>query len=186
MTNTESVIEKVLDLYLQHGHDDYIGEPVTQLEHMSQSAELAIEEGYDDEVVLAAFFHDIGHLCVSKNEVNDMNGLGIKDHEEIGAEYLRILGFSERLTQLVNAHVEAKRYLCYKHPEYYEKLSPASRGTLELQGGKMDSEEAQRFESNPLSPLFIKLREWDDRAKKVGIPVIDLNKIAERISRVLK
>jgi predicted HD phosphohydrolase len=49
-----------------------ISETVSQLEHMSQSAQLAIEQGYDDEVVLAAFFHDIGHICVMQNASNSM------------------------------------------------------------------------------------------------------------------
>jgi hypothetical protein len=62
-TNPEEVVEKVFSLYDKHGNEDYIGEPVSQLEHMSQAAALAEAEGYEDEVVLAAFFHDIGHLC---------------------------------------------------------------------------------------------------------------------------
>ena len=61
--NPEKIVNEIFALYEKHGDEDYIGEPVSQLEHMSQAAALAEEEGYDDEVVLAAFFHDIGHLC---------------------------------------------------------------------------------------------------------------------------
>ena len=75
-------------LYERHGDEDYIGEPVSQLEHMSQAAGLALAEGYDDEVVLAAFFHDIGHLC----EGVDMGGYGVVSHERVGAECLRRCG----------------------------------------------------------------------------------------------
>ena len=63
MTKAEEVIAQVFGLYERHGTADYIGEPVSQIEHMSQAAQLAMAEGFDDEVVLAAFFHDIGHLC---------------------------------------------------------------------------------------------------------------------------
>ena len=48
--------EFIIGLYRQFGGNDYIGEPVSQIEHMCQCAHLAEEEGYDDEIILAAFF----------------------------------------------------------------------------------------------------------------------------------
>ncbi|CAD5203196.1 hypothetical protein [Pseudomonas sp. FEN] len=63
MKSVEQRLDEVFGLYRQFGDADYIGEPVSQLEHMSQAARLALAEGFDDEVVLAAFFHDIGHIC---------------------------------------------------------------------------------------------------------------------------
>jgi 2-amino-1-hydroxyethylphosphonate dioxygenase (glycine-forming) len=84
-SQVDQVIDEVFDLYEKHGDEDYIGEPVSQLEHMSQSAQLAIDQGCDDEVVLAAFFHDIGHICVMQNETNSMDGYGVKSHEKVGA-----------------------------------------------------------------------------------------------------
>jgi hypothetical protein len=41
MKTINDIIEEVFSLYEQHGSEDYIGEPVSQLEHMSQAAELA-------------------------------------------------------------------------------------------------------------------------------------------------
>ncbi|MNE62077.1 HD domain protein [compost metagenome] len=101
---------------------------------MSQAAQLAMAEGFDDEVVLAAFFHDIGHLCGGEAS---MGGYGVVSHERIGAEYLRRCGFGERMAQLVEYHVEAKRYLTLRQAGYYQRLSEASRRTLEYQGGVM-------------------------------------------------
>jgi len=170
LTNTDKV-NAVFSLYEKHGDEDYIGEPVSQLEHMSQAAELARSEGYDDEVILAAFFHDIGHLCAEEGEAESMGGMGNVDHEQLGADYLRGLGFSNRLAELVKSHVVAKRYLTYKYPEYYNKLSEASKGTLEFQGGVMSEDEAIVFEANPDAELIIKLRYWDDAAKEMNIPV---------------
>ncbi len=164
-------VKAVFALYEKHGDEDYIGEPVSQLEHMSQAAALASDEGYDDEVVLAAFFHDIGHLCAEEGEAESMDGMGNVDHEQLGADYLRGLGFSERLAELVKSHVIAKRYLTFKYPDYYNKLSPASKATLEFQGGVMTEEEARMFEANPDAELIIKLRHWDDAAKEMNIPV---------------
>ena len=164
-------VNEVFSLYEKYGDEDYIGEPVSQLEHMSQAAALAQAEGYDDEVILAAFFHDIGHLCATDGEAESMNGMGNVDHEKLGADYLLNLGFSERLASLVKSHVIAKRYLTYKYPEYYNKLSDASKTTLEFQGGIMSAEEAAAFEANPDAELTIKLRLWDDAAKEMNIPV---------------
>jgi len=173
-TTPEDIVDEVFALYEKHGDEDYIGEPVSQLEHMSQAATLAEDEGYDDEVILAAFFHDIGHLCAEDAEAESMDGFGNVDHEKLGADYLRERGFSERLATLVESHVIAKRYLTYKYPEYYNKLSEASRATLEFQGGRMTDNEAAEFEKHPDAELFIKLRYWDDQAKEMNTPVQEL------------
>ncbi|MCX2492811.1 HD domain-containing protein [Pedobacter sp. PF22-3] len=172
--STQALVNQIFNLYEKYGNQDYIGEPVSQLEHMSQAASLAMAEGYDDEVVLAAFFHDIGHLCAYGEAVESMNGMGNLDHEQIGADYLLERGFSARLAKLVNGHVIAKRYLTFKYPEYYEKLSPASRVTLDFQGGPMNKEEALVFEKDPDADTIIRLRHWDDEAKAVSIPVDNL------------
>lgn len=177
LSNIEGIVDKVFSLYEQYGDEDYIGEPVSQLEHMSQAAALAEAEGHDDEGVLAAFFHDIGHLCAPHGEVESMDGMGNVDHEKLGADFLRELGFSERLASLVESHVVAKRYLTFKYPEYYNKLSSASKTTLEFQGGVMSAEEAQAFEANPDAELIIKLRYWDDKAKEMDIPVDNVEHI---------
>ena len=160
---------EVFALYEQFGNSDYIGEPVSQLAHMLQAAVLAEKEGYEEEVVLAAFFHDIGHLVEFIQPVEKMAGLGVMDHEKMGADYLLQKGFSERLCQLVQSHVEAKRYLTFRFPHYYQKLSDASKQTLKHQGGRMTEQEALRFEADPNHLLYIKLREWDDKAKQQDI-----------------
>jgi phosphonate degradation associated HDIG domain protein len=174
VNNPEAIINEVFSFYERFGDDDYIGEPVSQLEHMSQAAALAEAEGYDDEVILAAFFHDIGHLCTEAGEAESMDGMGNVDHEKLGADYLIKHGFSRRIASLVQGHVIAKRYLTYKYPEYYNKLSDASKTTLEFQGGVMSTEEAKVFELNPDAELIIRLRYWDDKAKEINVPVDNL------------
>jgi len=181
MTHTpgtpERIVEEIFGLYERHGNEDYIGEPVSQIEHMSQAAALATQEGYDDEVILAAFFHDLGHLCTAREETISMNGLGNVNHEQLGAKFLRERGFSARIAKLVESHVIAKRYLTYKYPEYYEKLSPASKGTLEFQGGVMSADEALAFEADPDKDLIIRMRYWDDEAKQTDIPVDNITQL---------
>jgi phosphonate degradation associated HDIG domain protein len=171
----QAVVNEIFSLYEKFGDEDYIGEPVSQLEHMSQAAALAQAEGYDDEVVLAAFFHDIGHLCADEDEVESMDGMGNVDHEKLGADYLLERGFSERVANLVQGHVIAKRYLTYKFPEYYDRLSDASKATLEFQGGVMTADEAADFELNPDAELIVRLRYWDDMAKEMNVPVNNID-----------
>lgn len=172
----EEIVNEVFALYELHGNEDYIGEPVSQLEHMSQAAALAEAEGYDGEVVLAAFFHDIGHLCATSES---MDGMGNVDHERLGHDYLIVRGFSPRLANLVNGHVIAKRYLTYKYPEYYNKLSPASKVTLGFQGGVMSGAEAAEFEQNPDADLIVRMRYWDDEAKLQNVVVDNVAHLKE-------
>ena len=172
----EIIVDEIFSLYENHGNADYIGEPVSQLEHMCQAAELAEQEGYDDVVVLAAFFHDIGHLCEFIMPVELMEGVGVLDHESIGQEYLVKKGFSERIAKLVRSHVEAKRFLTFRYPEYFEKLSDASKLTLQHQGGRMNAEEAEAFEADPMFDIYIKMRTWDDLAKITNKALPDLNR----------
>ena len=76
-----AIVSEIFNLYTRYGSSDYIGEPVSQLEHMCQAAQMAASEGADDEMVLAAFFHDIGHLCEFIMPLEKMDGIGIVDHE---------------------------------------------------------------------------------------------------------
>ncbi|HTD94752.1 MAG TPA: HDIG domain-containing protein [Chitinophagaceae bacterium] len=174
--STELAVEEILSLYRSYGGDDYIGEPVSQLEHMCQAAMLAEKAGYDEEVILAAFFHDIGHLCEHIMPVQQMDGFGVTDHEKLGADYLLSKGFSEKIASLVRNHVQAKRYLTNRFPEYFEQLSEASKQTLGFQGGRMSEEEAIAFEEDEFFELHVKLRRWDEMAKLEHQPLPGLGK----------
>ena len=180
------ITEEIMLYYQQHGGDEYAGEKVTQLEHMVQAAELASGQGYDEEVILAAFLHDIGHICETGHGDNEMDGFGIKDHEEIGARFLKSRGFSKRVVRLVESHVEAKRYLTFKDPAYYDQLSGASKKTLEYQGGRMTEDEANAFEQYPLFKLIIQMRLWDELAKIENRALPDLQIYRNMILNHLK
>jgi putative nucleotidyltransferase with HDIG domain len=142
----------------------YIGEPVSQLEHALQCAALARAAKAAPEEVLAALFHDIGHL-IAPPGTREMDGLGIMLHEQLGAIWLSELGFKPSVCALVASHVEAKRYLAQRKAGYYDALSDASRGTLAFQGGPMSEEEACAFESDPKFAAKVRLRMWDEAAK---------------------
>ena len=178
-------VNEIFELFEKYGNADYIGEAISQIEHAAQAAELAEEEGFDEEIILGALFHDIGHICVNETQYQDMGGFGNQEHEKVGAEFLRQKGFSERVIQVGANHVKAKRYLTYKYPEYYNKLSDASKQTLEYQGGRMSSNEAVAFENELYFEESIKLREWDEAAKVVGKPLPNFNKYRDMCLRHL-
>jgi phosphonate degradation associated HDIG domain protein len=174
----EQIAEEIIEMYNRHGNEDYIGEPVSQIEHMCQCAQLAEQSGADDDTILAAFFHDIGHLYALSfpaREQSHMDGYGMVNHEKMGGQFLRSKGFSENIAMMVASHVDAKRYLTFRFPAYYESLSIASKNTLIHQGGPMGAEEASVFESDPLFERYIALRKWDELAKETNKPLPSLS-----------
>jgi putative nucleotidyltransferase with HDIG domain len=184
------MMESVLEIYKEHGQSDYIGENITQQQHALQSAYLAEKmRPYDSEFILAALFHDVGHIIPSQlDSVNpeQMDGLGVVSHENRGANYLLKLGYTQRIAYLVASHVNAKRYLAGKDAAYLEQLSSASRATLNYQGGPMTASEMAEFESNQWFDDAILLRHIDDRAKIVGAPTKILDDYRHIISESFK
>lgn len=170
-------------LLAARGQDDYIGEPVSQLEHALQAAALASQLGGPDSLVVAALFHDIGHLWL-EDAGAFLPGLGVVDHEEVGARFLERAGFPRVVSELVRGHVEAKRYLVATKPAYAATLSEASQKTLEVQGGPFDRHGVQRFETDPLFRDKLRLRSIDERAKVPGLEVPGLAHYAPLIARV--
>ena len=81
--------------------------------------------------------------------------------------------------------MQAKRYLTWHFPSYYEQLSEASKKTLEFQGGIMTLEEAMLFESDKLFDLHLKLRRWDEKAKLEKQPMPPLQKYKDMAIRHL-
>lgn len=172
-------VKKIFDLYHKYGEKDYIGEDINQNEHMLQAAQLAEEKNLGDEAILAALFHDIGHLISFENDELKTNQYGVKDHEKVGADYLKKNGFlNSIIPDLVEKHVKAKKYLAYKDPTYFDRLTYASKATLIEQGGLMNSHEAEFFEKDPLFTLAIAIRKIDEEAKVVDkeTPTLDYYK----------
>ena len=135
VSRADEVTAKIFNLYDDHGHNDYIGEPVSQQSHMVQCAMLAEKEGFPDEVVLGAFLHDIGHLLGIQNSLERMGQVGTKDHEVVGEKFLKELGFPESVTSFVRGHVDAKRYLVHKEPSYYDKVFTFRSSVIDWKGG---------------------------------------------------
>jgi predicted HD phosphohydrolase len=153
-----SALQELLDRLERRGSSAYVGEPLTVTEHLLQAARLAEEDGSGPHLIAAALLHDIGWLLQ-----------GSEPHETKGAALLRRY-FDERVAGPVRLHVTAKRYLCAVDPTYLHRLSPASRRTLELQGGPLEASSVAVFETEPLAEEAIRLRRYDDRAKEPHRP----------------
>ncbi|MDP3221935.1 MAG: hypothetical protein Q8M96_02250, partial [Rubrivivax sp.] len=168
----------------RRGHEQYAGEPVTQLEHALQTAALAEAAGADDERVTACLLHDLGHLLQDLGSGEDSPTLrGVDDvHQYAALPFLRGL-FSERVLGGIQLHVDAKRYLCATVPGYEAALSDDSQRSLKLQGGVFDADQAAAFIKRPGAADAVKLRQWDDLAKVEGGATPSLSHFLVRAQR---
>lgn len=140
-SHVKETVHQLFSFIQLQGNTDYIGEQVSQLEHSLQCAHLATQSSlyrHDHEVVLGALLHDVGRFIPAAKNMPKMiapdgSYVGSCSHEVLGERYLRQLGFSDKVCQLVGAHVVAKRYLTAVEPGYYEALSTTSKRTLEYQ-----------------------------------------------------
>ena len=173
-------VTRLVDLLLSASDRGYIDEPVSQLEHALQAAYFAEKSGAVNEVILAALLHDIGHFC-EEVKSRQMGDLGTEDHEAIGAGYLIQAGFSEKTATLVACHVEAKRFLAGINQEYLRKLSTASRGTLDYQGGPMSKHEQEAFRQSRWFREKLQVRVADEKAKVLDLEVPDISRYTARL-----
>jgi predicted HD phosphohydrolase len=146
----------------------YIGEGLTMSEHMIQTAMLAEKNKCADDLICSSLLHDYGHFVVENPDqliANQING----NHEIIGANYLKDF-FSNEIIEPILLHVDAKKYLA-RNNKYFDNLSEASKTSLKLQGGIMSDNEAKQFEKNKNYKNAIKLRRFDEGAKKQNIKI---------------
>jgi 2-amino-1-hydroxyethylphosphonate dioxygenase (glycine-forming) len=183
---TEYILNEIRSLFEKQGRMPCFGEEVSLFEHAAQAADLARRDGFNEEVQVAAFLHDIGHMLPTDNPDELMDEYGRRDHENVAAAWLLERGFTERVGMLIENHVNAKRYLTWKSPTYFAALSNASLQTLTYQGGPMSEKEALIFENNLHFDLLIRMRRWDEAAKKQACSTSDLEHYLALISRYLE
>ena len=156
-------VDTIARLFEQEGAGEYLGELVTQAQHMLQAGALAEAEGAPPTLVAAALLHDVGHFQGVVTGRDLMRGNDNR-HSDTGAEWLA-RWFDPDVCEPVRLHVAAKRYLCAVEPSYAERLSEASVFTLRVQGGPMTSDEVVAFEAAGFADQAVRLRRWDDAAK---------------------
>jgi phosphonate degradation associated HDIG domain protein len=171
-------------LFERRGHEQYSGEPVTQLEHALQTAARAEAEGADDELVTACLLHDLGHLLHELGSGDNSPTLrGLDDlHQYAALPFLRGL-FNDRVLGAMQLHVDAKRYLCAAVPGYQQALSADSQRSLVLQGGVFSPADAAAFLRRPGAAQAVQLRQWDDLAKVADAVTPSLDHFLARAQR---
>ena len=166
-----NIIDKIISNY-SNNKSLYIGEKVTISEHMIQTAMLAEKTNCSSNLVCSSLLHDYGHFILENpDELIAENKDG--RHEDVGCAFLEKY-FIEDVLGPIKYHVKAKKYLA-REKKYYRLLSKASKISLKLQGGIMNNEEAKKFESNKFFKNSIKLRKFDEIAKKSGLKIKSIN-----------
>jgi len=179
----DTIVSFLADIFARRGGEEYLGEPVTMAQHMLQGATFAQNQHHSDELVVAALLHDIGHFT-SEFGTYHPDDTEDRHHEDAGAAVLKAF-FPPLVTDCVQYHVAAKRYLCATDPAYYARLSDASVHSLELQGGPMSEDEVAAFRENPNLNDIVKVRFLDDAGKEPDMPTPGFDHFAPIIQRVV-
>lgn len=163
----KSDLARIANVLLTKGNAQYGMEAVSQLEHALQCASLAETNNSSPELITASLLHDFGHLIHNLGENAAEKGIDDR-HEYRALGYLNKI-FPLAVTEPIRMHVNAKRYLCATSKDYWDSLSPASKTSLELQGGIFSEAEATEFINELYAEDAVKLRIYDDLAKVKGL-----------------
>ena len=159
------IIDKIISNFINN-KSVYIGEKVTISEHMIQSAMIAEKAKSQNSLICSCLLHDYGHFILENPDKLVRKKIDGK-HEDIGYEYLKKF-FKKEVVEPIKYHVLAKRYLA-KRKKYFNSLSEASKISLKLQGGALNKKESKEFEKKDFFKQTIKLRKFDEAAKKTDI-----------------
>ncbi|MGH8140535.1 MAG: HD domain-containing protein [Steroidobacteraceae bacterium] len=162
-----SVADEVFMIFQTRGAGAYFGERVSMIEHSLQAAHFARQENAPAALVVAALLHDIGHLVEAVPDAIE-DWTADAHHEAVGSRWLA-QRLRPEVSEPVRLHVPAKRYLCARDQDYAARLSPASVATLRLQGGPMSPDELSQFETERYFRESVRIRQWDDQGKVVGL-----------------
>lgn len=176
----------LITLLLENGARRY-GDRVNQLAHALQCAALAKKAGADDDLVLAALLHDVGHLAGGAGRLSEpgLSSAQETPHHHHGAHAARLIGpyVPERVAWVIEHHVVAKRYLCAVEPDYAASLSPASVRSLAVQGGPLEIETCLVLERERWFEEAVAVRRWDDLAKDPNAVVAPLETYRPLLAR---
>lgn len=178
-----NIVAFVADIFARRGGESYMGEAVTMSEHMLQTAACAEAARADDTLVAASLLHDIGHYTSEFPEDALESGQN-NYHEDAGAAVIARF-FPPAVTEPIQLHVAAKRYLCAVDSDYFDRLSAASINSLNLQGGPMNDHEAAEFRAHPYYKESLRLRVWDDEGKVAGASTPSFDHYAPLLQRIV-
>src|SRR4030095_9367804 len=150
----DTMAARLLEAFAGSAARLYGGEPVTELAHSLQCAELAREAGAGGDLQPTRLLHAVGRFAVHPREIFDKKDQSrganpdARGHHDVGADLIAPW-VPARVAWLVRMHAAAKRYLGATKPAYFDALTSGSRYTLTLQGGVMANDEAARLARHP-------------------------------------
>ena len=160
-----NIIDKIISNFINN-KSLYIGENITISEHMIQSAMIAEKAKSPKNLICSCLLHDYGHFILEDPDELVRKKIDGK-HEDIGYEYLKKF-FKKEVVEPIKYHVLAKRYLA-RGKKYFNSLSEASKISLKLQGGVLNKKESKEFEKKYFFKQTIKLRKFDEVAKRTDV-----------------
>ena len=161
------IIDKIISNFINN-KSLYIGEKVTISEHMIQSAMIAEKAKSPKNLICSCLLHDYGHFILENPDELVKKKVDGK-HEYIGYEYLKKF-FNKDVVEPIKYHVLAKRYLA-RDKKYFNSLSDASKISLKLQGGVLSAKESKEFKKREFFKHSVKLRKFDEVAKRTDIKI---------------
>ena len=176
-----NIIDKIISNFINN-KSLYIGEKVTISEHMIQTAMIAENAKSSNSLVCSCLLHDYGHFILENPDELVRKKIDGK-HEDIGYEYLKKF-FNKEVVEPIKYHVLAKRYLA-REKKYFNSLSEASKISLKLQGGVLNKDESKEFEKKDFFKNSIKLRKFDEVAKKTDIKMKSIVEYKDLLSSQL-
>ena len=176
-----NIIDKIISNFINN-KSLYIGEKVTISEHMIQSAMIAEKAKSPKNLVCSCLLHDYGHFILEDPDELVKKKVDGK-HEDIGYEYLKKF-FKKEVVEPIKYHVLAKRYLARKE-KYFNSLSDASKTSLKLQGGVLSAKESKEFKKREFFKHSVKLRKFDEVAKRTDIKMKSIIEYKDLLSSQL-
>ena len=176
-----NIIDKIISNFINN-KSLYIGEKVTISEHMIQTAMIAENAKSSNNLICSCLLHDYGHFILEGPDELVRKKIDGK-HEDIGYEYLKKF-FKKEVVEPIKYHVLAKRYLA-KEKKYFNSLSNASKISLKLQGGVLNKKESKEFEKKDFFKQSIKLRKFDEVAKRTDIKIKSIIEYKDLLSSQL-
>jgi len=176
-----NIIDKIISNFINN-KSLYIGEKVTISEHMIQTAMIAENAKSSNSLVCSCLLHDYGHFILENPDELVRKKIDGK-HEDIGYEYLKKF-FKKEVVEPIKYHVLAKKYLS-REKKYFNSLSEASKISLNLQGGALNKKESKEFEKKDFFKNSIKLRKFDEVAKRKDIKIKSIIEYKDLLSSQL-
>lgn len=103
-----------------------------------------------------------------------INNYFIGHQANIGSSYLRNYHVPFLITNMVEQHINSKRFSATVRPEYFNNMDVVPRELLISQGGLMTKEEMVKFISDPIYDYHLKLCDWDSKAYSTDKELLDI------------